>query len=164
MASFPAERDPLGRESIKKRRRSMTTEEYKDLVRHLFDAVNHRSLDELDTLLGPEFLLNGEPVGPDDFKEFVDWHASVLTEVRFAIEDLIAEGDKVVARLRRQGTHQGWLDVEPTGKPTSTRGIYIFRVADGKLAEAWDAWDELGLLEQIGAVWKVEPAEEAGSA
>jgi ketosteroid isomerase-like protein len=54
--------------------------------------------------------------------------------------------------------------VEPTGKPTTTRGIYIFRVADGKLAEAWDAWDELGLLEQIGAVWKVEREDEAGSA
>jgi predicted ester cyclase len=164
MASFPAERDPLGRGSIEKRRRSMSTEENKDLVRRLFDAVNRRSLEELDTLLGPEFLLNGEPVGLDDFKEFVDWHVSVLTEVRFTIEDLIAEGDKVVARLQRRGTHQGWLDVEPTGKPTTTRGIYIFRVADGKLAEAWDAWDELGLLEQIGAVWKVEREDEAGSA
>jgi hypothetical protein len=69
-----------------------------------------------------------------------------------------------VARLLRQGIHQGWLDVQPTGKPTTTRGIYIFRVAGGKLVEAWDAWDELGLLEQIGAVWKVEASEEAGSA
>ena len=41
----------------------MSTEENKDLVRRLFDAVNRRSLEELDTLLGPEFLLNGEPVG-----------------------------------------------------------------------------------------------------
>jgi predicted ester cyclase len=163
MASFLAERDPLGSGSVKERRSSMSTEENKHLVRRLFDAVNHRSLDDLDTLLGPDFLLNGEPVSPDDFKAFVDWHVSVLTEVRFAIEDLIAEGDKVVARLQRQGTHQGWLDVEPTGMPTSTRGIYIFRVADGKLVEAWDAWDELGLLGQIGAVWKVEREGEAGS-
>jgi hypothetical protein len=95
MASFPAERDPLGRGSIEKRRRSMSTEENKDLVRRLFDAVNRRSLEELDTLLGPEFLLNGEPVGLDDFKEFVDWHVSVLTEVRFTIEDLIAEPSKL---------------------------------------------------------------------
>jgi predicted ester cyclase len=157
--------DPLRRGSIKKRRRrSMSAEENKDLVRRLFDAVNRRSLDELDDLLGPDFRLNGEAVGLADFKGFVSWHVSVLTEVHFTIEDLIGEGDKVVARLLRRGTHQGWLDVEPTGKPTTTRGIYIFRVADGKLAEAWDAWDELGLLEQIGAVWKVEASEEAGSA
>ena len=73
----------------------MSTEENKDLVRRLFDAVNRRSLKELDTLLGPEFLHNGEPVGLDDFKEFVDWHVSVLTEVRFTIEDLIAEPSKL---------------------------------------------------------------------
>ena len=139
----------------------MSTEENKDLVRRLFAAINRRSLDELDDLLGPDFRLNGEPVGLADFKEFVNWHVSVLADVRFAIEDLVAEGDEVVARLLRQGNHQGWLDVEPTGKPTSTRGIYIFRVAEGKLVEAWD---ELGLLEQIGAVWKLEAAEEAGSA
>ena len=101
----------------------MSTEENKDLVSRLFDAVNHRSLDDLDTLLGPDFLLNGELVSPDDFKAFVDWHVSVLTEVRFAIEDLIAEGDKVVARLQRRGTHERWVDVEPTGMATTTRGI-----------------------------------------
>jgi hypothetical protein len=53
--------------------------------------------------------------------------------------------------------------VQPTGKPTTTRGIYIFRVSDGKLAEAWDAWDELGLLDQIGAVRKVEAFQESNS-
>ncbi len=137
----------------------MPTEENKDLVRRLFDAINRRSLDELDDLLDPDFRLNGEPVSLADFKSFVSWHVSVLTEVRFAIEDLVAEGDKVVARLLRRGIHQGWLDVRPTGKPTATRGIYIFRTSDGRLAEAWDAWDELGLLEEIGAVWKVEASE-----
>jgi ketosteroid isomerase-like protein len=119
----------------------MSTEENKDIVRRLVDAINNQSLDEP-----------------------VIWQASVLTELHISIEDIIAEGDKVVARLLRQGTHQGWLDVEATGKPTTTHGIYIFRVAGGKLVEAWDTWDELGLLEQIGAVWKVEASEEAGSA
>ena len=142
----------------------MSTEENKDLVRRLFDAINNQSLDEPGILLDPDFRLNGEPVSLADFQEFVIWHASVLTELHISIEDIIAEGDKVVARLLRQGIHQGWLDVQPTGKPTTTRGIYIFRVAGGKLVEAWDAWDELGLLEQIGAVWKVEASEEAGSA
>jgi predicted ester cyclase len=141
----------------------MSTEENKDLVRRLFDAINNQSLDEPDTLLDPDFRLNGEPISLADFQEFVIWQASVLTELHISIEDIIAEGDRVVARLLRRGTHQGWLDVEATGKPTTTRGIYIFRVAGGKLVEGWDAWDELGLLEQIGAVWKVEPSEEAGS-
>src|SRR5919199_2966364 len=117
MASFPAERDPLGSGFIEQRSRNMSTEENKDLVRRLFDAVNHRALDDLDTLLDPDFLLNGEPVGPEDFKDFVDWHVSVLTEIRFAIEDLIAEGDKVVARLQRRGSHSGGRGVGAKGKP-----------------------------------------------
>ncbi len=140
----------------------MSAEQNKIIVRRLFDAVNQQSLDDLDTLIGPDFQLNGQPVGLGDFKRFVTWLPTVLTELHIAIEDLIAEGDKVVARLLRQGIHQGWLDVAPTGKPTTTVGIYIFRIADGKIVEAWDAWDELGLLEQIGAVVRVEPSEEAG--
>ena len=99
----------------------MSTETNKDLVRRLFDAINRRSLDELDDLIDPDLLLNGEPMSLADFKAFVSWHVSVLTEVRVAIEDLVAEGDKVVARLLRRSTHQGWLDVRPTGKPTALR-------------------------------------------
>jgi predicted ester cyclase len=140
----------------------MSAEQNKIIVRRLFDAVNQQSLDELDTLIGPDFQLNGQPVGLSDFKGFVTWLPTVLTELHIAIEDFIAEGDRVVARLLRQGIHQGWLDVAPTGKPTTTSGIYIFRIVDGKIVEAWDAWDELGLLEQIGAVVRVEPSEEAG--
>jgi predicted ester cyclase len=141
----------------------MSTEKNKDLVRRLFDAINNQLLDEPDTLLDPDFRLNSEPVSLADFQEFVIWHASVLTELHISIEDMIAEGDRVVVRLLRRGIHQGWLDVEATGKPTTTRGIYIFRVAGGKLVEGWDAWDELGLLEQIGAEWKVEASEEPAS-
>jgi predicted SnoaL-like aldol condensation-catalyzing enzyme len=78
----------------------------------------------------------------------------------------LPEGDErrsFRSSLLRQGIHRGWLDVAPTGKPTTTSGIYIFRIEDGKIVEAWDAWDELGLLEQIGAEVRVEPLEEAGS-
>jgi hypothetical protein len=53
---------------------------------------------ELDDLLRPDFRLNSEPVGLADFKEFVSWHASVLTEVRFAIEDLIVEQPTTMGR------------------------------------------------------------------
>lgn len=129
----------------------MSTEENKALVRRLIDAVNHQTPDDLDGLVDPDFQLNGQPVGLIGFKEFVTWLPTVLAEIQVALEDLIAENDKVVARLRRHGIHQGWLDVAPTGKPTTTVGIYIFRIAAGKVAEAWDAWDELGVLQQIGA-------------
>jgi predicted ester cyclase len=74
----------------------MSTEENKDLVRRLVDAINNQSLDEPDILLDPDFRLNGEHVSLADFQEFVIWYASVLTELHISIEDIIAVGDKVV--------------------------------------------------------------------
>jgi hypothetical protein len=67
------------------------------------------------------------------------------------VEDLIAEGDKVVARPTIRGAHQGeYLGLPPTGKQVAFAAIAIFRVADGKIAESWILRDELSILQQLG--------------
>jgi predicted ester cyclase len=69
------------------------------------------------------------------------------------IEDLIAEGDKVVARLTTSGTHQGvFLGLSPTGKRVMVTGIEIFRLAGGKIVEHWNTYDDLGLFQQLGVL------------
>ena len=69
------------------------------------------------------------------------------------VEDLIAEGDKVVARWRARATHQGeYAGVPPTGKEVEFTGISVYRIGAGKIAESWTVEDELGLMRQIGAV------------
>jgi len=77
--------------------------------------------------------------------------------VRVSVEDVIAEGDKVVARWVVRGTHKGEFmgptgSIPPTGKQVTVLAIHIFRIADGKFIERWPERDRLGLLQQLGVV------------
>jgi predicted ester cyclase len=73
------------------------------------------------------------------------------------VEDLIAEGDKVVARWRSRATHQGdYMGIPPTGKEVEFTGISFYRIEEGKIAESWTVKDQLGLMRQIGAVAESE--------
>jgi predicted ester cyclase len=72
-------------------------------------------------------------------------------DLRFEVEDEIAEGDKVVQRAIMSGRHTGPLaGREPTGREFAVRHVYIWRIADGKIAEHWGSRDDLGLLGQLG--------------
>ena len=78
------------------------------------------------------------------------------------IEDLIAEGDKVVARWRSRATHQGdYMGIAPTGNEVEFTGISFYRIEGGKIAQSWNIEDQLGLMRQIGAFPKPEQSEEA---
>lgn len=80
-------------------------------------------------------------------------------DVVSTIEDLIAEGDKAVARWRSRATHQGeYMGIPPTGKEVQFTGISVYRIEGGKkIAESWNVEDKLGLMRQIGAI--PEPGE-----
>ena len=76
---------------------------------------------------------------------FPDFHHTV--------EDLVAEGDKVVPRLTLRGTHQGdFQGLPPTGKQVTFSGINVMRLEDGKIVEHWSIGDTLGMLQQLGAI------------
>jgi predicted ester cyclase len=78
------------------------------------------------------------------------------------IEDLIAEGDKVVARWRSRATHQGdYMGIAPSGKEVQFTGISFYRIEEGKIAESWNIEDQLGLMRQIGAIPEPGQSEEA---
>ena len=78
------------------------------------------------------------------------------------IEDIIAEGDKVVAHWRSLATHQGnYMDIPPTGNRVEFTGISVYRIEEGKIAESWTVEDQFGLLRQIGAFPEPEQSEEA---
>jgi predicted ester cyclase len=65
---------------------------------------------------------------------------------------LIAEGDKVAARLTARGTHNGdFQGIRPTGKPISFTGMRFYRLVGGRIAEEWANFDSLGLMQQLGA-------------
>lgn len=74
-------------------------------------------------------------------------------DLRFNIEQMIAEGDRVVSHLVMEGTHQGmWMGISPTGKRLQIRMITTHRIANGKIAEDWVLVESLGLFQQLGAV------------
>ena len=78
------------------------------------------------------------------FAAFPDWHTT--------IEDLIAEGDKVVVRMMQRGTHQGtFFGLAATGKQVTVAGIAIFRLRNGQIVEEWLITDQLGAMQQLGA-------------
>jgi predicted ester cyclase len=69
------------------------------------------------------------------------------------VEDIVAEGDKVVVRWKSRGTHQGeFMGAAPTGRLVTFTGMRLFRMAENKIAESWVNIDERGLQEQLGAV------------
>lgn len=73
-------------------------------------------------------------------------------DYRLTIMDLIAEGDKVVSRIRFRGTHKGGLmGMPPTGKSVEIEFWHIERIANGRIAERWSLFDEVGLMRQLGA-------------
>ncbi len=78
---------------------------------------------------------------------------AAFPDIHVTIEDILAEGDKVAARLAFVGTHQGpFQGIEATGKRVQWSGIWMYRIADGRLVERWHRYDMPGLLRQIGGV------------
>ena len=134
----------------------MSTEKNKAIVRRLFEEMMKGNLAIADELIAADYAQHsvfGIPNGREGFKQFFMAFAAAVPDSHFVIEDVIAEGDKVVTRLTVTGTQTGTLrGIPPTEKKFSMRGIDIFRVVDGKIVEHWDAVDQLGMLQQLGVI------------
>jgi predicted ester cyclase len=89
----------------------------------------------------------------EDLKHHIALYETVVPGYWIEIEDLVAEGDKVVVRGTVHGVHNGPLnDIPPTGKPIAIALFIIYRIANGKIVEHWMLTDMLALLQQIGAM------------
>ena len=146
----------------------MPTEENKAIFRRYVEEVgNQGNLDLADDIFAHYLAHQSDGSvlerGPEDVKRFMGEFRSAFPDFHSTIEDQIAEGDKVVTRWRMRGTHRGeFRGIAPTGKEFEVTGIGIFRFSDGKVVESWDNFDQLGMMQQIGAL--PSPAEEqAGS-
>ena len=137
----------------------MTTEENKAVVRRYQDIYNANRLDELPEVLAPEFrphtLMPGIPPSLEGYKMVQESVLAGFPDFHVAIEDLIAEDDKVVMRFLITGTHQGtFMGAPATGVKIHVTGISIFRLAGGKIVEHWGEEDSLGWMQQLGALPK----------
>lgn len=118
------------------------------------DVWNEGRIEELDELLAPDFL--GRGFGPEDldrdgYEEFVIEHREIFPDLEFVLDDVIGEDDRVAIRWTRSGTQEkSVMGVEPTGDRISVSGMTIYRIADGRIAEAWNVRDTVAMLKQLG--------------
>jgi len=140
------------------------SEQNKSVVRRLFDELwNKGNLLVADELIAPTYLHHDDSTpdlgkGPEGEKKRVNLYRTAFHDLRLNIEELLADGETVVARWSCRGVHKGELNgIAPTGKQIAITGVTICRLANGKIVEGFVNWDALGLMRQLGAV--PEPAK-----
>lgn len=123
----------------------MSLEQNKAIVRRYIDALNEQDPDALDELSAPDLAQKAKG-------ELIPWLNSTFLGHQMTITDLIAERDKVVARLATSGGHSGeWRGIPPTGKQWTNTGVYFLRLSDRKIVALEGLFDELGHMLQLGA-------------
>jgi steroid delta-isomerase-like uncharacterized protein len=135
----------------------VSIEENKAVVRQWFQAFNDRDLLAEGAARSADFVAHvpgaPAPLDGEGWKSFIAAFVAGFPDFRLVLEDMVAEGDRVAARWTFRGTHEGeFLGIAATGKPVSMSAIEVNRVADSKVAEHWVALDQLGLLQQLGAI------------
>jgi predicted ester cyclase len=131
-----------------------TVEENKSKQRRVFDeALNKGNMAVVDELIDTNYLSEspqGIVKGPEGMKQgWINLRAA-FPDIHFTIEDMIAEGDKVVSRITCKGTHKGeFMGIPPTGKKITIGGIIITHWIDGKEVETWEVIDMLGMMQQL---------------
>jgi steroid delta-isomerase-like uncharacterized protein len=140
-------------------------EQNKDVARRFYEVVlNEGNVSVLDDLAVADYEehdpLPGQGTGRQGIKERVTMVHDAFGQ-RFTIEDMVAEGDKVVVRWTGSGTHEGtFMGIPPTGKSFTIAGIDVYRLEDGRLAEHWHVVDQLALLQQLGVLPQPQEAAE----
>jgi predicted ester cyclase len=135
---------PPKHHDYKRRQGAMNIQENKELVRRYIEEVwNGHKLEKVQEFTGDDQL--------EEAVEHVQQFLAAFPDVHVIIEDLIAEGDKVVARVRASATNKGpFASQPPTGKKVQILSIRIFRIAGHKIVDTWAMQDRLGLMEQLG--------------
>jgi predicted ester cyclase len=129
----------------------------KNLDRIPLEIINQGKLELIDELYAPEFVDRTPQPGMastrEGFKQFVTALRTAFPDVRYAINDSIECGDKLVHRVTAKGTMTGeFAGMPPTGKHATWTEIHIVRVANEHIVEHWGLTQELGMLVQLGVI------------
>ena len=134
----------------------MANEQNEAVVRRTFDAFNTG-----DTSVAEELVAEGavahdpaqpeEMTGPEGFRQTIELYRGAFPDLSFTVDEMFSDGDMVCTRWSTTGTHDGELmGIAPSGNRITSSGISIDRVENGKVAESWVQWDNLGLMQQLG--------------
>jgi steroid delta-isomerase-like uncharacterized protein len=132
------------------------SEENKAIARKFLRMFELGDASMADAIVAPDYYNHDAPdpsIGLAGTKESVNAFKGAMANAQANIDFQVAEGDKVISRYTWSGTHQGeFQGVPATGKRVSWTATATFRIANGKIREAWLNWDQLGLMQQLGAV------------
>jgi steroid delta-isomerase-like uncharacterized protein len=140
------------------------SEETKAVVRRYFEeGWNKGNLATIDELVSPGCVWHKpdreQAVGPQAVKDAIERYRRAFPDLHCTIDGQLADGDTVVTRWSVEGTQAGELmGISPTGNRVDCAGIVIHRFVGGKIVEAWDSWDKLGFIQQLGVVPAVQEA------
>ena len=133
------------------------------MERHFNQVLNQGQLDVVDEIYTPDYVLDA-PIrsdgssqaraltqGREQLKQRVTLFRTAFPDIFFSQDEIIGEGDTVVVRYTFSGTHLGsFAGVEPGGRSISIMGILIANLEDGKIRQAWSAFDSAELMKQLG--------------
>jgi steroid delta-isomerase-like uncharacterized protein len=131
----------------------------KAIVRGLYEeAWNKRRLELLDEIISPSHALHdpnitGSAVGPEAYKRLVTRFITAFPDMRFTVEDIVAEKEKFAVAWTISGIHKGeYMGIPATNKKVSVDGITIHHFLNGKIMDSYTSWDTLGMMRQLGIV------------
>ncbi|MFC6992370.1 ester cyclase [Haladaptatus sp. GCM10025707] len=133
-------------------------EQNKDVARRALETLWRGEYDTIDDLCAAEFVghdttVEGDIIGPEGIKEYFRAIHAGLSETDYTINEVIAEGDRVVTRGTSKGMHSGELNGIPaSNKAIEVNDIVEFRFKDGKIVESWAIPDGLSLMQQVGVI------------
>lgn len=137
----------------------MPTDQNKKIVRRIYEELwDQRRLEVADEVISAEAVnydtgLAPQPFGPEEMKGTVRMVTAGFPNNRHEVEEMIAEGDTVVARVTLTGTHDGeFMGIAPTGRKIEVTEIHIYRLREGKAVEHRVGRDDLGAMRQLGVI------------
>ncbi len=138
----------------------MLSETNKTVSRRFFEEVFGKGkLNVLDEIVAKNHINSGPGNPPglvpgiEGTKQLVTMYRNAFPDIRFTVDEQIAEGDKVVTRWTAHGTNKGeLLGMPATGKSSTVTGIVVDRIVNGKIAESWPIFDQFGMMQQLGII------------
>ena len=134
----------------------MSNEQNEQVSKRGFEAFNTGDLSIVDEVTADN-AVNHDPAqpeeaqGPEGFKQVIQMYRGAFPDLHIEVDECFSDGDLVCTRWTSSGTHEGDLMGLPaTGKHTTSSGITIDRIQDGKVVESWNQWDNMGLMQQLG--------------
>ena len=140
----------------------MSTEGLKALVRRFLEASVADDQTAIMELLAPDFVAHipGGPQYREGFLQHNDVFNQAFSGRRITVEDLVAEGDKVVARITWQGIHSGeFRGIPQTGRQIEIGAFIVERIQDGRSVEHWSLFDSMTMMQQLGLIPAPQPNE-----